>query len=107
MDTKLVARLHDFVRHRWRSALRWREKFELREEALHLALAGGVALFLLLWAIHYLPQVPFGVPPSQTGPAPNAGGIRSQDLREVKGIQTARRAALHYPAAATRGRICS
>jgi CIC family chloride channel protein len=40
----LVARARDFFRRHWRRALQVREKFEFREEALHLALAGGVGV---------------------------------------------------------------
>jgi CIC family chloride channel protein len=39
-----VARVHGFLRRRWPRAIRWREKLEFREEALHLALAGGVGV---------------------------------------------------------------
>jgi len=44
MDTKFAVRLLEFFRRRWPRAIRWRDKFELREEALHLALAGGVGV---------------------------------------------------------------
>jgi len=40
----VVVRTRDFVRRHWRRALQVREKFVLREEALHLALAGGVGV---------------------------------------------------------------
>jgi CIC family chloride channel protein len=40
----VAVRTRDFVRRHWRRALQLREKFELREEAFHLALAGGVGV---------------------------------------------------------------
>lgn len=44
MDSQLVKRARDFVRRHWRQALQLREKFILREEALHLVLAGIVGV---------------------------------------------------------------
>ncbi|MEK7781062.1 MAG: chloride channel protein, partial [Verrucomicrobiota bacterium] len=44
MDNQLVKRARDFVRRHWRQALQLREKFILREEALHLVLAGIVGV---------------------------------------------------------------
>jgi len=41
---RLVARSHVFFRRHWRRALQLREKFILREEALHLAIAGVVGV---------------------------------------------------------------
>ena len=41
---RLVARSHEFFRRHWRRALQLREKFILREEALHLAIAGIVGV---------------------------------------------------------------
>ncbi|MFO1514106.1 MAG: hypothetical protein U1F83_14530 [Verrucomicrobiota bacterium] len=41
---RLVARAHDFLRRHWQQALQFREKFILREEALHLAIAGVVGV---------------------------------------------------------------
>lgn len=41
---RLVARAHDFLRRHWQQALQLREKFILREEALHLAIAGVVGV---------------------------------------------------------------
>ncbi len=44
MDNQLVKQARDFVRRHWRGALQLREKFVLREEALHLAIAGVVGV---------------------------------------------------------------
>jgi len=41
---RVVARARTFVQRHWRRALQIREKLEMREEALHLALAGGVGV---------------------------------------------------------------
>lgn len=41
---RLVAAAHEFFRRHWRRALQFREKFILREEALHLILAGLVGV---------------------------------------------------------------
>jgi chloride channel protein, CIC family len=43
-NARVVAAAHDFLRRNWRRALRLRERLELREEALHLLLAGGVGV---------------------------------------------------------------
>ena len=56
----LAARVLVVLRRNWRRALRWREKLELREEALHLALAGGVGVIgglvnvVYFYAIEYV-----------------------------------------------------
>ena len=44
MNRQLFKRGRNFVRQHWRRALQLREKFVLREEALHLALAGVVGV---------------------------------------------------------------
>jgi CIC family chloride channel protein len=44
MDNPLVSKAREFFRRHWRRALQLREKFELREEAFHLVLAGGVGV---------------------------------------------------------------
>jgi CIC family chloride channel protein len=44
MNHQLVKRVRDFVRRHWRRALQLREKFVLREEALHLVIAGIVGV---------------------------------------------------------------
>ena len=44
MNSQLVKRAHEFVRRHWRQALQLREKFILREEALHLVIAGVVGV---------------------------------------------------------------
>ena len=44
MDSQLVKRVRNFVRQHWRQALQLREKFLLREEALHLVIAGVVGV---------------------------------------------------------------
>src|SRR6478609_1238968 len=44
MDSQLVKRVRNFVRRHWRGALQLREKFVLREEALHLVIAGIVGI---------------------------------------------------------------
>lgn len=40
----IVRRAHAYFRRHWQRGIQLREKFELREEALHLALAGGVGI---------------------------------------------------------------
>lgn len=60
MNSRLVARAHEFFRRHWRRALQLREKFILREEALHLALAGivgvlgGLVNLVFFYAIEYV-----------------------------------------------------
>src|SRR6266513_2123517 len=44
MNTQLVVRARDFFRRHWRRAIRLREKLVVREEALHLGLAGIVGV---------------------------------------------------------------
>jgi len=39
-----VAAAHEFFRRHWRRAIQLREKFILREEGLHLLIAGGVGV---------------------------------------------------------------
>ncbi|MCU0784996.1 MAG: chloride channel protein, partial [Verrucomicrobia bacterium] len=56
----LVGKARDYFRRHWRRALQVREKFEIREEALHLALAGGVGVIgglvnvFFFYAIEYV-----------------------------------------------------
>lgn len=60
MDSPLVKRVRDFVRRHWRGALQLREKFVLREEALHLVIAGIVGILggfvnlLFFYGIEYI-----------------------------------------------------
>jgi CIC family chloride channel protein len=51
----MVTRARDFLHRHWRSALRWREKLVLNEEAFHLVLAGlvGVIGGLVNLAFYY------------------------------------------------------
>ena len=42
--TRLAANAHQFLKRRWQSALRIREKIRFSEEAFHLVLAGGVGV---------------------------------------------------------------
>src|SRR5688572_33467856 len=44
MNSRLVLKVQEFCRRHWRHVLRWREKLQFREEALHLAMAGGVGV---------------------------------------------------------------
>jgi CIC family chloride channel protein len=44
MNSRLVLKVQEFCRQHWRQVLRWREKLQFREEALHLAMAGGVGV---------------------------------------------------------------
>jgi CIC family chloride channel protein len=44
LANRAIAAAEAMLRRNWRRALQVREQFELREEALHLALAGGVGL---------------------------------------------------------------
>jgi CIC family chloride channel protein len=43
-NSRLVQRALAFAREHWQRALWWRDKLQFREEALHLALAGGVGV---------------------------------------------------------------
>jgi len=60
MDSPLVKRARDFLRRHWRRALQLREKFILREEALHLVLAGivgvlgGLVNLIFFYGIEYV-----------------------------------------------------
>src|ERR1041385_5955390 len=60
MNAQVVARARDFFRRHWRRALRLREKLVVREEALHLGLAGivgvlgGLVNLVFFYAIEYV-----------------------------------------------------
>jgi CIC family chloride channel protein len=60
MNTQLIARARDFFRRHWRRAIRLREKFVVREEALHLGLAGivgvlgGLVNLVFFYGIEYV-----------------------------------------------------
>jgi len=60
MNTQLVARARDFFRRHWRRSIRLREKLIVREEALHLGLAGivgvlgGLVNLVFFYAIEYV-----------------------------------------------------
>jgi len=63
-NTAVVRKARDFFRRHWRRSLQFREKIVLREEALHLALAGGVGviggLVNLVW-YHAIESVKYGL----------------------------------------------
>ncbi len=44
MNSRLALKAQEFCREHWQQVLRWREKLQFREEALHLLLAGGVGV---------------------------------------------------------------
>ena len=44
LNNPLIWRARDYIRQHWRRALQLRERFAMREEALHLALAGVVGI---------------------------------------------------------------
>ena len=44
LNNPLILRARDYLRQHWRRALQLRERFAMREEALHLALAGVVGI---------------------------------------------------------------
>jgi CIC family chloride channel protein len=44
LNSRLIVKAQDFCREHWQQVLRWREKLQFREEALHLALAGCVGV---------------------------------------------------------------
>jgi len=60
MNTQLVVRARDFFRRHWRRAIRLREKLIVREEGLHLALAGivgvlgGLVNLVFFYGIEYV-----------------------------------------------------
>ena len=61
-NNRLAARVHDFILRHWRRAIRWREKLVLREEALHLAIAGVVGVIgglVNLFFFYAIEQVKF------------------------------------------------
>jgi len=60
LKNRVVARARDWFRRHWQGALRWRERFVFKEEALHLVLAGIVGLIgglvnlFFFYAVHFM-----------------------------------------------------
>jgi chloride channel protein, CIC family len=60
MNNSVLTKAREFLRRHLQGALRWREKFVLKEEAFHLILAGGVGVIggtvnlFFYWAVHLI-----------------------------------------------------